>query len=118
MSFAYHVPEDYSQIKFRRKTLDYGRHLVEIEFWGRPEHVVAGIDAHNEVLLKIAKKGEVYFVDQDKKIPKDGAHFNDICHLTYEGSGVFVRNILRMIQESSSEPEKEKKETVNFRYEY
>lgn len=99
MTFAYYVPGDYSEAKFRNRSLDYGfddsLHPHPIELWGKPENVVAGISAHNAVIEEVAERyTNVTFIDQNRLIPKSGQYFNDICHFTYEGCEAFVDNIL------------------------
>lgn len=95
MTFAYHIPENYSMRRLMEKTLDYGTHARPIEIWGRPENVAKGIEAHNKVIRDLAAYyRDAAFADQDNLIPKDGRHFNDICHLSEEGSREFVDNLL------------------------
>lgn len=97
MTFAYYVPEDYSQEKFKAKALDYAYtpNSMAIETWGRPENVVKGIQAHNEVLRDLASRYDnVVFVDQEKLIPKEGAYFQDICHFSPKGCEAFVANVV------------------------
>lgn len=94
MTFAFHVPEDYSLTKFKSKSLDYDLHLLPIELWGSPENVVSGIAAHNRVIESLADRyNNVTLIDQNMLIPKRGQYFNDICHLTHQGSKVFADNI-------------------------
>jgi len=104
MTFSYHVPEDYSETKFENKSLDYSFDdtlcSLAIEFWGKPENVVAGISAHNAIIEDVAERyNNVTFIDQNKLIPKKGQYFNDICHFTYEGRDIFVDNISQAILE-------------------
>lgn len=100
MTFSYYVPDDYSLEKFRNKSLDYQLHRSAIEIWGKPEYVVSGIEAHNQVILDIqASDSSIYFVDMTKLMPKEGRYFDDICHFTYAGSEIFVNNILPEITE-------------------
>jgi len=98
MTFAYYVPEDYSETRFKNRSLDYGfddsLYPHPIEIWGKPENVVAGISAHNAIIEDVAERyNNVTFIDQNKLIPKNGQYFNDICHFTYEGCKIFVENI-------------------------
>jgi len=98
MSFAFYLPEDYTKEHFENRKLDYTVHTFPVELWGKPECVVAAITAHNEVAAELARQyPEVIFVDQDRLIPKDGRHFNDLCHLTNEGCERFVDNVLDTI---------------------
>ena len=98
MSFAFHLPENYTKQRFDEKSLDYTVHTFPVELWGKPECVAAAIAAHNEVVAQLARSATaVVFVDQDALIPKDGLHYNDICHLTHEGCECFVDNIVDVV---------------------
>lgn len=103
MTFSYHLPPDYSRERFNRRALDYLTHSLPVELWGRPEHVAAAIEAHNGVVHSLAAKHGVGLVDQAALIPRDGKHFNDVCHLTHEGCAVFVENLVPAILEAVGE---------------
>jgi len=97
-TFAYYVPEDYSQERFDRRELDYVLHQTPLEIWGRPESVVAGIDAHNEVVRRLARDNDgVWFVDQATRMQGTPENFNDAAHLTTAGSRRFVEHILEVL---------------------
>ncbi len=94
-TFAYYVAPGYSLEKFNSKELDYGLHRSAAELWGSPEEVTRGLDAHNTVIHDLARgQSNVFLVDQNQRIPKNGAHFDDVCHLTALGSKAFVTNLL------------------------
>ena len=40
MTFAFHLPADYTRERFEQRRLDYGRgvHELPAELWGKPEH--------------------------------------------------------------------------------
>lgn len=98
MSFAFHMPEDYTRERFENLELDYTAHTFPAELWGKAECVVAGISAHNEAIEDLAGRyDQVLHVDQRKLIPREGRFFNDICHLTHEGCERFVDNLLDVI---------------------
>jgi hypothetical protein len=97
MTFAYHLPPNYSDEAFRAKRLDYGPSLLgtEISLWGTPEGVRAAMDTHNRVIREVAGRHEnVIFVDQKATLPADGRHFIDPCHLTEQGNELFVRHVI------------------------
>ncbi len=98
MTFAYYIPSDYSEEKFKRKELDYGRHLSPIAIWGTPANVAAGIDAHNNVVRNLAsnRKGVIFF-DQQEAMPKNGKVFDDSCHFSEQGARRFVENVIQPI---------------------
>ena len=98
-SFAYYVPANYSKEKFKAHELDYGQHTIPIERWGLPENVMKGLEVHAAVLTQLVEAHpEIYFVDLQKIIPKNGAYFDDICHLTYKGSEIFADNIIEVMR--------------------
>jgi hypothetical protein len=97
MTFAYHLPSNYSDEAFRAKRLDYGPSVfgTEISLWGTPPGVRAAMDAHNRVIREVAgRHNNVIFVDQKETLPADGRHFIDPCHLTEQGNELFVRHVI------------------------
>ncbi len=98
MSFAYYLPDDYTENAFQSRQLDYTIHTFPVELWGKPECVAKGLRVHDEVVAELARTTPgVKFVDQDGLIPHDRQHFNDICHLTHEGCERFVENLVDVI---------------------
>ena len=99
MTFATYVVEGYTLDKFRAGELDYaGGRDMPIELWGRPEQVLQAIAAHNRVTREIAARPDVFLVDQEAEMPRGGRYFLDVCHLTEEGLGAFVANLVRGIE--------------------
>jgi hypothetical protein len=95
MSFAYHIPADYSAERFKSHSLDYARHCSAVEIWGTKEHVAAGIDRHNAVIRElVGQHPAVLYVDQQSLMPKSGRYFDDCCHFTKAGCVQFVENIM------------------------
>lgn len=100
MSFAWHLPRDYTREKFELGVLDYssgpGLFATPTEIWGTPENVEKGIRQHNEVIRQIVGRPEtdVIFVDQEMQIPKTGEYFTDICHMTPSGYRLFAQNLI------------------------
>lgn len=93
MTFAYYVPPAYSLSAFDAGDLDYASSTDRspIEIWGHPRNVVAGIKAHNDVVRYLAARHpEETFIDMEESIPKQGAYFSDICHLSERGSDRFA----------------------------
>jgi hypothetical protein len=99
MTFATYVPPDYTHLKFIRKELDYSAHSLPIELWGVPAYVEDAVQKHNAIVRQLAREHGTLFVDQDRLIPKTGANFNDVCHLTPRGGREFVENIEGVIIE-------------------
>jgi len=99
MTFAIHVPEDYSLEAFKAKRLDYALHQLPLELWGAPEHVVRTVAVHNEIVRSLAAQHEgVLFVDQARLMTGSGRYFNDPCHFTAAGAVKFVENLLGVLR--------------------
>ncbi|MBX9791291.1 MAG: hypothetical protein K2Y37_20415 [Pirellulales bacterium] len=100
LGYAVHIPPDYTRAKFIRHELSYGAHFGPAECWGLPDAVRAGVAAENAVTRDlVAKHPSVHYVDLDAAIPKDGAHFDDPCHLTAAGCAAWVDGVLPTIRE-------------------
>lgn len=59
-----------------------------------------GIEAHNEVIKEIVKNtayAKLYYMDMDNVLEKGKDSFDDICHLTGEGSMSFARQLIPVI---------------------
>jgi len=68
---------------------------LALELWGRPLNVLAGIEAHNEVLRELAAgRPGVTVVDLSPLAVARDEVFRDICHLTPAGSEAFVELLL------------------------
>jgi len=94
MSFAYHIPDDYSKESFAARQLDYDDHLHPIELWGNPLCVKRGLVVHNQVLRELGRKyPHVCFIDQEVLLKRGKANFRDVCHLTENGAVEFARNM-------------------------
>lgn len=99
MTFAHYLPDGYSEDAFKARSLDYTTHLLAVELWGKPECVVAGIAAHNAVVIELASGSDgTLFVDQERLMPDEGTYFNDVCHFTHEGGRRFVDNLLDAVR--------------------
>ena len=85
-TFAFYVPKNYSYFRFQTHQLDYDKHTFPIEIWGKPEYVILGTLAHNNIMHKLAANHpEIMFLDEYPRMPKGKEYFNDICHLTDKG---------------------------------
>ena len=106
LTYAYYLPDDYTNERFFAKTTDYTfvPESVATEVWGRKENVVAAIEAHNAEVRRIAAlHPEALFFDMDRHIPKDRAHWIDICHWTDLGREAFARGVLEVLSGRESE---------------
>ena len=100
LGYASHIPADYTKKKFVKHELSYGAHFGPVECWGEPEAVRAGVAAENAVTRElVAQHPDVHYVDLDAVIPKDGAHFDDPCHLAPAGCAAWVDGVLPTIHE-------------------
>jgi hypothetical protein len=98
MTFATYVPDNYSRQAFAHRQLDYGLHLLAIEEWGRPDHVLQTVALENEVIRReAAQHKEVLFVDQASLMAGSARYFTDPCHLTVVGASKFVDNLLSVV---------------------
>ena len=101
MTFAYHLPKNYSPSKFSSEALDYTfkkGHSFPLSIWGNKETLSIGLESHNAILKDFHQNDpSLLFVDQNSHIPKNKAYFNDVCHLTDVGGRQFVNNLLTVI---------------------
>ncbi len=105
LTYAYYVPDGYSNERFLAQDLDYSfaPESVATEVWGWSHHVHAAIEAHGAVIRELAAEhSEVLFFDMERFMPKDGRHFIDVCHWTDLGQEVFALGIVEALQ---SKPE-------------
>ncbi len=99
-TFAYHIPANYSDEKFDRHELGYGKRVQSAGFplrmWGRPVDLVKGVEAHNQIVRNLAEQhpGQTVFVDQDRSMSHHVRYFVDGCHFTDDGCRKFVDNLL------------------------
>jgi hypothetical protein len=92
--FAFYIPEGYTLQNFTDQKLDYGRHRNPVELWGTVETVTAGINAHNQEIVALQKKHHLPLLNMNEKIAKDAAHYDDLCHLTPQGSTQFAAAVV------------------------
>ncbi len=99
MSFAHHLPENYTRKDFEAERLDYaaGQYGMVVESWGNPSGVRDGIEVHNEVIRDVASSSSTLFVDQHAELLTDPASFSDVCHLSDRGLDRFVENLMPVI---------------------
>jgi lysophospholipase L1-like esterase len=96
MSFAYHLPANYSRELFEQGALDYGDGIMKLpaELWGLPANVAKTLDIHNSVIKELSNSYKnVTYIDQQSLLPKEGRIFSDPCHFTEAGCQEFARNI-------------------------
>ena len=101
VTFAWYVPEGYTLEKFAAGQLDFSEEYKAdaVETWGTVEAVTKALKVHNRVIQELAAANEdVLFVDGEALIPKEGANFNDVCHLTSKGNGLLFQAIAQEIE--------------------
>ncbi|MFH2060979.1 MAG: hypothetical protein ABIJ59_19075 [Pseudomonadota bacterium] len=97
MTFAVHIPADYTDEGFKTIRLDYLTHRFPVKLWGAPQNVLKSVTAHNEVVKRlISRHKKILFVDQANLMKKSFQYFNDACHLTTLGSSMFVKHLLEV----------------------
>jgi len=89
-TYAFHLPDDYNIDAFESKSLSYNGHRLPVEAWGLPKHVQHGLLVHNDKISQIAAEKKLTCVKINKKIVGEATNFDDICHLTSEGSRLFA----------------------------
>ena len=101
MTFATHVPDNYSLAAFKAKRLDYVEYSMPIEVWGEKNNVLNAVAAHNDIVRRLAAgRPGVLFVDQATLMGEttgSARDFNDPCHLTASGARRFVSNLLAVL---------------------
>jgi len=102
-TFAFHIPDGYSDEKLKRGELDFGSRAgsnrCPLQMWGRQSDVVSCVRAHNQVIKDLAKQQiqEVVLVDQARLLSDDGKNFTDVCHFTDLGCQRFVANLMDQV---------------------
>jgi len=100
MTFANHLPANYSRSAFQSQSLPYSLHSAPVEAWGSPANVSKAIDVHNEIIRKLAGENpSVLFVDQANLIPEQAGFYNDACHFTARGCLIFGEKMAETIGE-------------------
>ncbi len=61
------------------------------EIWGRTEHLLAGLAAHNQAVRGLAEQMKLGLVDGEAAVPKSADQFIDLCHLAPAGVGSLTR---------------------------
>lgn len=101
-TFAYYIPEEYSFSKFRNKQLAYNLHKNSIEIWGNKDNVEKGIVTHNKAIHKLQADNSLvdnmFVIELNDSLTKNKKNFDDICHLTPDGSAEYVSLILPTIK--------------------
>jgi hypothetical protein len=102
MTFAFHLPENYSRQAFLDKSLDYNNpdnyDSRDVYNWGPPDFVREGLSRQNAILREIAKKQGVLLIDVDAQMSGQGRWFGDVCHFNDAGVDVFTALVAGALQ--------------------
>ena len=71
------------------------------EIWGRTEHLLAGLAAHNQAVRDLAEEMKLGWVDGEAAVPKSADQFIDLCHLAPAGVGSLTRALAPAILEAA-----------------
>jgi len=102
-TFAWHLPDDYSYDKFKNKELDYDQQLYPTELYGLAINVERGLIAHNKVIRELfSQEPAINIIAANEIIPKNGEHFDDVCHLNQLGCSILGSQLLDVVKISHS----------------
>jgi hypothetical protein len=97
MTFAYHLPPDYSKEKFWANQLSYYNPTDydkwDVELWGNLDDVRIGLKQLNRIIRRIAAEEKIFLLDQEELLRGKPRLFSDVSHLNEEGVNQFVENI-------------------------
>lgn len=104
MTFAFHLPDNYSRQAFLDKQLDYSNpdnyDSRDVYNWGPPEYVRAGLTQQNAIIRKIAAEKNIALIDVDTQMSGQGRWFGDVCHFNDAGVDVFTALVATTLRES------------------
>ena len=103
MTFAFHLPENYSRQAFLNKQMDYSNpdnyDSRDVFNWGPPEYVREGLTQENAIIKKIAAKNNIVLIDVDAEMSAQGLWFSDVCHFNDTGVDFFTASVATALQE-------------------
>lgn len=113
LTFAWHIPDDYTLQKFGDDELDYahrGRNRCAAELWGKAEYVARAMRLQNEAIRSLVQEhltdspgsplAPLHLLDMDGALPHTGENFIDPCHLTDAGSAAFVEILWPTVEQA------------------
>jgi lysophospholipase L1-like esterase len=93
LTFAFHLPVNYSRKAFMDNTLDYHNpdnyDKRDVFNWGPPDYVREGLQQQNTIVRQLALQHHVPLIDIDAKMSGKGFLFGDVCHFNDDGVAVF-----------------------------
>jgi lysophospholipase L1-like esterase len=97
MTFAWMIPENYSEESFQAGALGYVNpekyDLCPVKLWGPVAFVREGLRRHEGVVRKLAKEMNVLLLDQKQLMGDRIELFGDVCHFNEPGTEQFVEHI-------------------------
>ncbi len=103
MTFAFHLPDNYSRQAFLDKQLDYSNpdsyDSRDVYNWGPPEYVREGLARENSIIRKIAADKKIVLIDIDAEMSAQGRWFGDVCHFSDAGVDFFTALAAEALQE-------------------
>lgn len=104
-TFAYYLPDDYTDQKFLAGELDYHQPRVAAAVWGYADNVRKGIQVHNEIARELAAKyPHVRLVEMESAIPRLGKHYDDPCHFSPSGKYHFFNHLADVLATDPAHP--------------
>jgi hypothetical protein len=98
VTYASHIPSNYTEAAFKAKQLDYTGHHYPLSIWGERENVVNALALHNDATRRVAARHpEAQLIEMVQFMPDEGAYFNDPCHLTEKGCERFADVVLSQV---------------------
>ncbi len=67
-----------------------------------PDTVLAGVEAYNEVVRRVARELDVILIEGEHRIPADGEHFADSVHFTDAGCEVMAERVVEGLEAAPS----------------
>lgn len=97
ITFAYHLPANYSRQAFLDQQLDYQNpdhyDSRDVYNWGSPAYVREGLMRENIALRNMAVQHKISLIDIDAAMSGRGEWFGDVCHFNNEGVNVFAEHV-------------------------
>ena len=101
MTFAFHLPANYTRQAFLDKQLDYSNpdnyDARDVFNWGPPDYVREGLTRENAAIRAYAQQQQLALIDMDALMSGHGQWFGDICHFNDDGVAIFADHVARTI---------------------
>jgi hypothetical protein len=106
MTFAWHIPDDYTRKKFLSHELDYVNRIhyneCAVDLWGTVDYVKEALARNNAAIRQIAREERVLLIDQDSRFSHRPTLFGDVCHYNEPGSDQFVNSIAEFLEQEGA----------------